>query len=234
MRTIRKSQSPQELIRWKSENADIPENLKYGRADFPSDALRNSLLLEQYHLCAYTMRSLKTKTECEAEGLTTASSCHVEHFLPQSRKAPNEDIDYQNMLACYPPSQSKTACHYCAHAKDDFDPKNGNFISPLDTNAENHFYFDRRGNIESDTDAGKNTIKILNLNHQTLVNDRAATIKGFLQPRGKEISARQAKRIAEQIMQADAQKKLSAYCVAISQTAVQYADRKEQRSARMR
>ena len=234
MRSITKGPPPQELISWKAKNANTPENLKYGRADFPMDEVRNSLLKEQYHLCAYTMRPLKTKDECAVKGLTTTSSCHVEHILPQSRRAFGKDIDHQNMVACHPPSQSNTICHYGAHAKADFDPSNGNFVSPLDANAESHFDFDKFGHVSGITDAGKNTIRILKLDDQTLTNDREAVIRGHLKPKGKEISAKEARRIAERVMQPDNNHKLPAYCIAVAQVALKHADRQERRSARMR
>lgn len=234
MRSIKKGHPPQELISWKAENAKTPENLKYGKAGFPMDAVRNSLLKEQYHLCAYTMRSLKTKDECAVEDLDTTSSCHVEHILPQSRNVSGEDIDYQNMVACYPPSQTKTNCLYGAHAKADFDPSNGNFVSPLDPNAESHFDFNIHGYIIGKTLLGKNTICILKLDHQVLINDRKAAIRGYLKPGGKEISAKKARRIAQQIMKPDNNHKLPAYCVAIAQMAIKHADRQESRSARMK
>ena len=131
MRAITKGAQPHELIRWRADNAALPQNLIYGAGAFPGEAVRNSLLAEQLHLCAYTMRQLKTAAQCQVQGLDTRASCHIEHFLPQCRKVPGEDIDYQNMVACFPPSQSNVACDFGAHAKADFDPSNGGFVSPL-------------------------------------------------------------------------------------------------------
>jgi len=230
MRAITKGAQPQELIRWRADNAALPQNLVYGAGAFPGEAVRNSLLAEQLHLCAYTMRQLKTAAQCQAQGLDTRASCHIEHLLPQCRKVPGKDIDYQNMVACYPPSQSKVACEFGAHAKNDFYPIAGGFVLPLSPNAQAHFKFDERGGAQGSTADGASTIKVLNLNHLTLVNDRAAVIKGALQPKGKKLTAQAARRLAQQVLQPDAELRLPAYCVAIAQTALQHAEREERRA----
>lgn len=234
MRAIHKGEQPQELIRWRADNAAVPQNLVYGEGAFPAEAVRQSLLAEQLHLCAYTMRRLATAAECKEKGQDTRSSCHIEHLLPQCRKVPGEDVDYQNMVACYPPSQSKVVCEFGAHAKADFDPSTGGFVSPLSSNAEAHFQFEERGGVQGRTEAGASTINILNLNHKALVHDRAAVIKGALQPRGKKLTAQSARRLAQLALQPDAQRGLPAYCVAIAQAALQYAEREEKRAARMK
>lgn len=234
MRSIQKGAQPQELISWKAQNTAVPQNLAYGEGSFPMDAVRNSLLVEQFHLCAYTMRQLQTKEQCQANGLSTRASCHIEHILPQCRGIPGEDIDYQNMVACYPPSQSKTACEFGARAKGSFDPDSGGFISPLSPNVEHHFHFNESGHVKGNTHDGIHTIEILNLNHQTLVNDRAAVIKGALKPKGNKLTAKAARRLAEQILRPDARQRLPAYCVAIAQAALQHAEREERRATRMK
>lgn len=234
MRTITKGAQPQELLRWRADNAAVPQNLVYGEGAFPSEAVRNSLLAEQLHLCAYTMRPLKTAAECQAHALDTRASCHIEHLLPQCRKVLGEDIDYQNMVACYPPSQSTVACEFGAPAKADFDPSTGGFVSPLSPNAQNHFLFDERGGVQGCTEAGSATIEVLRLNHQALVHDRAAVIRGALQHRGKKLTAQAARRLAQQALQPDAQQCLPAYCIAIAQAALRYAEREEKRAARMK
>lgn len=234
MRTIQKGQQPQELIRWRADNAAVPENLLYGEGGFPSEAVRKSLLAEQLHLCAYTMRQLKTALQCQEGGLDTRSSCHIEHLLPQCRKVAGEDIDYQNMLACYPPSNSQVGCEFGAQVKADFDPSTGRFVSPLARDAQAHFRFESTGIVNGCSVDGTATVELLNLNHKTLVHDRAAVIRGSLQPKGKKLSARAARRLAHQALQPDAQQRLPAYAVAIVQTALQFAEREERRAARMK
>lgn len=235
MRTIRKGGEPRELRQWKADNAATPQNLFYGGGGFPAEAVRIELLKEQFHLCAYMLRRLKTAAECQADGKDTRASCHIEHILPQNRRVAGEDIDYQNMVACYPPSQSTVACEYGAHAKAGFDPSGGGFVSPLSNGVEAHFVFDAQGGICGLTADGRATITILKLGHASLVHDRAAVIKGYLQPRkGKKLSAQEARRLAQRVLQPDGQQCLPAFCVAVAHAAEQHAQREERRAARMR
>ena len=234
MRSITKQGEPQALIQWKAVNAATPQNLFYGGGGFPAEEVRRQLLWEQSHLCAYTLRRLQTAIDCQAVGKDTRASCHIEHILPQSRNVAGEDIDYHNMVACYPPSQSSVACEYGAQAKADFDPSGGGFVSPLSPGVQAHFDFDERGDVSGLTPVGRSTICVLRLDHPTLVNDRAAVIKGFLQPRGKKLSAQAARRLAQVVMQPDAQQRLPAYCVAVLCAALKHAHREERRAARMK
>lgn len=234
MRSIAKGAEPRELIQWRADNRATPQNLVYGGGGFPAEAVRTALLAEQFHLCAYTLRRLKTAAQCHAATQDTRASCHIEHVLPQSRRRPGEDIDYQNMVACYPPSQSSVACEFGAQVKADFDPSTGGFVSPLSAGVEAHFDFDARGRASGRTADGGRTIDILNLNHKTLVDDRAAVIKGYLHPKGQPLSAQAALRVANEVMQPDAQGCLPAYCVAVAQAAQRHADRQKRRATRMR
>lgn len=84
MKSLIRGAEPRELLAWKSDNRLTPENLKYGRAGFPSEALRCALLQQQHYLCAYTLIRLKKPQECSAD-YQTRESCHIEHILPQTR-----------------------------------------------------------------------------------------------------------------------------------------------------
>jgi hypothetical protein len=234
MKGIHKGGEPRELIQWKSDNTATPQNLVYGGGGFPGEEVRRALLKEQFHLCAYTMRRLKTAEACEADGQDTRWSCHVEHILPQCRNVPGEDIDFANMVACFPPSQSSASCEFGAFKKASFDPSAGGFVSPLSAGAEVHFEFNEQGGVNGTSADGAATIDTLNLRHPILVNDRAAVIKGYLQPKGKKLSAQAARRLAAEVLKADAQSCLPAYCVAVAQTALMHAEREERRAARMR
>jgi hypothetical protein len=234
MRSIAKGAEPRELIQWKANNVQTPENLFYGGGGFPAEAVRRALLAEQLHLCAYTLKRLKTAAECRSQGLDTRESCHIEHLLPQARKMAGEDIDYGNMLACYPPSRSRVACEYGAQAKSNLDPATDSFVSPLAPDAERHFGFDARGGIKGNTSAGAETIRALRLDHPALSNDRAAVIRGALQPKGRQLSAAAARRLATEVLRPDAERCLPAYCVAVATAALALAAREERRGARLR
>jgi uncharacterized protein (TIGR02646 family) len=231
MRSITKGAEPRALIQWKVENAGTPQNLSYGGGGFPGEAVREALLDEQFHLCAYTMKKLATSEASH----NFRESCHIEHVLPQSGGTTAETIDYRNMVACYPSSQTKVACEYGAQAKADYDPRTELFVSPLGANAERHFQFESDGSVAGTTAQGVATVTVLKLDHQTLVNDRAAAIRGFLYPRnGLAVSAATARRIAVEVLKPDANLCLHPYCVAIATAASRLADRADNRAARLR
>jgi hypothetical protein len=234
MRAIQKGPEPRELIQWRQDNADTPDNLHYEGGGFPGEAVRKALLKEQFHLCGYTMKSLKSALECEQAGRKTTFSCHIEHLLPQARKIAAETIDYANMLACYPPSDSKVACAYGAPVKGSYDPSLKPFVSPLTAAPERHFAFDAMGNISGVTPEGMATVQELTLDHATLVRDRKAVIGGWLEPKtGRPISAAAARRVAAEVM-VPHDDRLHPYCVAVAQAALVYAERLERRAARLR
>lgn len=234
MRSIRKGAEPRELIEWRRENNTTPQNLFYGRgSSFPGEAVRRALLLEQFHLCAYTMRRLPTVDECQAQGQETVFSCHIEHILPQAVHTP-QSIAYSNMVACYPPSQGGVACGYGAIEKKDYDPARKLFVSPLAPNASQQFRFSSDGYVEGLTPEAIKTVEVLNLNHAILVNNRAAVIRGQLRPRSRDISAAAARRLVEEVDKPDARHCLPEYCQALKQQAEQHAAKYEKRAARMR
>ena len=231
MRSITKGAEPRALIRWKADNVATPQNLVYGGGGFPGEKVRESLLAEQFHLCAYTMKRLATAETC---GQDFRASCHIEHVLPQARGIPAETIDYQNMLACYPPSQTKVACEYGAQAKAEYDPAMHPCASPLQTNVQQHFKFGADGAIEGITAQGIATVGVLKLDHKILVNDRAAIVRGFLCPKGTEVSAAHARRIAIEVLKPDANHCLSPHCTAVAAIALLHADRLERRASRLK
>ncbi|OPA89514.1 hypothetical protein BFW86_13595 [Pseudomonas fluorescens] len=234
MRFIKKGGEPRALIEWRRENRATPHNLFYGKgSSFPSDAVRQALLKEQFHLCAYTMRRLPTLAECQAEGQGTQFSCHIEHVRAQKHHKA-DSIAYNNLVACYPSSQTKVACGYGAVEKDDYDVAHEPFVSPLIANVERQFRYSSDGYVEGLTDEAKATVEVLKLNHPTLVNDRAAVIKGRLKPRGTLVSAATARRLADEVDTPDAQHCLPEYCQALKQQAERHAQHLEKRAARIR
>ena len=213
------------MIDWKLANKDTPQNLKYGGGGFPRDAIKDALLLEQGYLCAYTMKSLASR-----------DGCHIEHIIAQSVGTEGlEDIDYGNMLACFPPSNSAIECSYGAKCKDNYDVLKKPFLSPLDPSVKYVFCFWDDGIIEGKNDAAVASINVLDLNCAVLKNDRAAAIHGFLLRRNKkELSAAEARRLAVEVVKPNANGRLTAFCEALSQAALRYAEKAERRAARVR
>lgn len=233
MRHIVKHGPPRSLTDWLKENANIPENLVYNKAKFPLADVRESLMAEQFHLCAYTMKRLPLKAECTDQD--TAYSCHVEHWLPQTRKVEGEDIDYTNMLACFPPSKAKFKCEYGAHKKGSYDPASTDakpIISPLQAAVTTSFKYHSDGTVEGKTVEARTTIEVLNLNAKSLINDRKAAIEGWLEPRGKRVSASHARRVIQELSRPDANSCLEEFCKAIMEVAEQFALRDEKRAQR--
>lgn len=234
MRSVRKGAEPRELIDWRRANRDTPQNLFYGRgSSFPGEAVRKALLLEQFHLCAYTLRRLPTADECLVRGQGTIFSCHIEHVLPQAAHAP-ESIAYDNMVACYPASQSGVACEYGAVEKKAYDPAKELFVSPLSPAASQQFRFSSDGRVEGLSPEAVKTVEVLKLNHATLVNNRKAVIRGRLTPRGKPISAAAARRLCDEAEVPDANQCLLEYCLALKQQAELHAQKYEKKAARIR
>lgn len=235
MKSIRKGAEPRALIEWRRVNRDAPHNLFYGKGStFPSEAVRQALLKEQFHLCAYTLRRLPTAVECQARDHGTQFSCHIEHIIPQKHQQADSNIAYKNLVACYPSSQSKVACGYGAVEKADYNTVTKPFVSPLTANIERQFRYSRDGYVEGLTPEAIATVEVLKLNHPTLVNDRAAVIKGRLKPRGTPISAATARRLADDVVKPDAQHCLPEYCLALKQQAERHAQNLEKRAARVR
>lgn len=234
MRFIKKGAKPRALVDWLSANRNKEQNLFYGRgSSFPNETVRRALLKEQFHLCAYTLRRLPTAAECEVKGQGTQFSCHIEHVLPQAHHK-THSYAYTNLVACYPSSQTNVACGYGAVEKADYDSATQPFVSPLTATVEHQFRYSSDGYVEGLTPEAIVTIDVLKLNHPTLVNNRAAVIKGRLKPRGTPISAAAARRLANEVDTPDAQFCLPEYCLALKQQAERHAVRLEKYAARVR
>ena len=258
MKSLRKGAEPRELLKWKQDNRQTPENLEYGKASFPMEAVRCALLQQQHYLCAYTLIRLKKPQECGENN--TVESCHIEHILPQTRghlvekkrkgelvngkepKAvinftPGEDIDFQNMIACYPPGVYQTHCDFGAQYKDHYDPYDHPlFLSPLTPVVESHFTFSADGRIKGVTERGEETITALRLDHHELCYRRKTVITGALYPKGAQrdpISAAEARRLAADVLLPAPDGRLREFCVAIYQAALLHADKLERRARRM-
>src|SRR5437867_4476193 len=97
MRRIKKRAEPAELTQWRAAHQAAPLgggiNYNYDalrQSPAVVDALVNAMLSEQGRLCAYTGRRIDE------------SSAHVEHLIPQSRCERGQDVEYTNMVACWP------------------------------------------------------------------------------------------------------------------------------------
>lgn len=222
MRKIIKGQEPEELRRWKDD--EVPQNLTY--ANMPSAAkagVKRQMLAEQGYLCAYTMQRIPTPDDCQ-----------IEHVVPQKQpnQAPHMDIEYSNLLACVP---SNTPGHrplidsfpYGASKKGGTLVHENNFVSPLQEDVERRFQYAADGSVShTGTDAAaENTIKILCLDHEQLVDLRKAAIEERVLDVDTGLSAHEAEDLSRTIMTANAAGRIPEFCLAISQAAIWYATR---------
>lgn len=227
MRYIIKNREPILFTNWKRQNRIAPQNLTYDAlGQVEKIAIKQTLLVEQGYLCAYTMKRI------------TIDDCHIEHINPQS-VYPEQDIDYGNMIACFPKDGGDVTQGYGAPIKA------GNivegFVSPLRQDCELRFSFTENGHIQAKDDVANETIKLLNLGHQTLVEYRQAAIavRGISLQRGGRkpqqlLTASQARRLAMQIMQPNEKGEFAPFCTAIAQVALRYAQQEEARAQRMK
>ena len=222
MRRIIKGQQPDELRRWKED--EVPQNLTY--ANMPGSAkagVKRQMLAEQGYLCAYTMQRIPTPDDCQ-----------IEHVVPQKQpnQPPHMDIEYSNLLACVP---SNTPGHkplvdnfpYGAPKKGGALVDDSNFVSPLREDVERRFQYAADGSVTHlHTDgAAENTIKILRLDHEQLVDLRKAAIEERVLDLDTGLSPHEAERLSRTIMIADTTGRIPEFCLAISQVALWYASR---------
>ena len=126
--------------------------------------IRDKLLEEQGHLCAYCMQRIDKET------------MKIEHWYPEERLTDKECLDYNNMLGCCPGHIVGTS-----GKSDTCDAKKGNQLISIDPRRVEHIdqieYSSKDGRIHSDNEVLQEDIdKVLNLNgpHYLKVNRKAA------------------------------------------------------------
>jgi|ERR1700694_4362971 len=174
MKYIQKGRRPHPYVRWCSNVAgtDKEDYRELPRSE--KEALLKALIQEQGALCAYTMRRIGE------------DSSHIEHIKPQGQcraDKPGSDLDYANLVACFPRDGMKAPYRYGAQQKDDWWEGGGeSFVSPLQEACEKRFRFDMGGNITAvgANAAAATTIKVLALDHPSLTEDRKRVIEEFI------------------------------------------------------
>lgn len=178
MRTLRKRSEPQKLTEWRAAQQVDPlaTGINFGydlmRQDVAvTKAVTSHLVEEQGGICAYTGHRI------------SEAACHIEHLKAQTHCQRGEDVDYRNMVACWPAPNTGEA-RYGAHQKKDWpDPQHsGEFVSPLSPGCEQRFMFRINGKIRVlDGDAAASTtVCRLKLGHKTLDAHRMEAIDGLL------------------------------------------------------
>jgi uncharacterized protein (TIGR02646 family) len=211
MKYIWKTRCPHTYSQWcsvvagtsKSDWREVPSATK--------GQLLAALIAEQGKLCAYTMRRINKE------------SSHVEHIKPQSicrADLHGSDLDYTNLVACFPREGMTGAYCYGAQSKGSWwDDDGAEFVSPLQSSCERFFRFDLDGEIAAVKNRGSanTTIKVLRLNQQSLVEDRKRVIEEFLYgPSGDDpMSPAKAQRTQVIICDRDGHGRFVEFCVAL-------------------
>lgn len=117
--------------------------------------LRKHLIAEQYSVCCYCCREIDSDNSLN------------EHIKPQSVFS-EQTMDYENIIASCRGKNST-----CGPHKDKAYDE-ALFVSPLDTDYEEHFAFAPDGSIIGLTDKGEYTIKLLGLDSYALQSARKA------------------------------------------------------------
>ena len=211
MKHIQKTGCPQSYSHW---CAKVAGTSKSDWREVPSDQkeqILTGMITEQGGLCAYTMRRIDS------------SSSHVEHIKPQSRcrtELPGSDLDYTNLVACFPRHGMKAGFCYGAQLKGNWWDNNGaEFVSPLKPVCEQVFQFKLDGKIEAvgERNEAKTTIDVLGLNHKSLTEDRKRAIDEFIygQSGADPMSAAAVRRARDTICDRRKDGSFNEFCVAL-------------------
>lgn len=170
MKRIVKSKEPQSLLQHRLKNFADYDNYQ------EKNELRTSLLTEQGYICCYCMQRI------------SSDKMKIEHWQSQDIY-PNLQLSYNNLLgACEGGEGLPDRLQHC-------DTKKGNIeisINPTDNriNCEDVIKYRGTGEIYSDDETINKELKdILNLNVQTLVNNRREVLELVL----KELKSEYAK-----------------------------------------
>ncbi|MGY4636158.1 retron system putative HNH endonuclease [Pseudomonas sp. TE24901] len=219
MRKIVKTHPPQELNSWREENR--VGNRKY-RDLLGTEAhrtLKSKLLQEQGGLCAYTGRAIDNH------------SSHVEHLKPQCQCAEWEDVEYRNVVACFPADGGDVSHGYGAPVKANWWDEQ-RFVSPLSEDCERRFRFAWSGHVHpnpEENECAKETIKALGLDADSLRLLRKARVDGFFgfgpRTRARPLSIADARIALENIESRDGNGRLREFCFVLKQLLPKYIER---------
>lgn len=188
MRYIPKGNEPIFMIEWK--NAQQEAGLPLGYRDFRDKARLNSVLrFVQHGICCYCEKRIDHFQGSKNTG------AHNEHLVPE--KGPHgvfaKQMDYENLYACCIESQGKAkmSCHCGEHKKDEVifpfvQMQNCrqyfryNVLGEIIPNGEYpnwKMYLDHISLLTGRIREAALTIKTLNLNCNSLVNDRRVVLE---------------------------------------------------------
>jgi uncharacterized protein (TIGR02646 family) len=178
MRKINKGQRPVILDQFCRKNPTANWGTLYAEPDKPTyNEIRRTILVEeQDKRCAYT--ELPFSNEEDA---------HIDHYKVRSQY-PNSIFDWNNLL-CSVKDSDFAANHKDSNFKIGSKLATYNEIfNPVLDHVENHFYYNKLGEIESKTDEYKpkvtKTVEVFNLNHTSLKSKREAILREIEEIKG--------------------------------------------------
>jgi len=177
MRKIHKNgNEPDELERRRLSDAP------FGWAELKDDSnlkdeVRQSLVDEQGGLCAYTGIEIDL------------DSCHIEHLKLRSCWDDGSDVEYTNMVACFPKSPGDHGENFGATAKDQrsdwpcTQKEWDQFVTPLEDRCKRCFIYKTDGSISAadNNSSAQVTIQKLRLHDEELEDRRKRAIDGFIE-----------------------------------------------------
>lgn len=176
MRWIQKRQEPASLARYRQEEAAAWDGMRTN----VKDDIRDALLLEQGHLCAYCMRWMywvKNGPGVSGEDLSRRNM-KIEHWKPRNLLGEAEKLDYQNMLG--------VCMGHFEGEEDTCDTSKGRKAITVDPRRQDHIdqiSYDMQGGrvlIQSEDSAiHKDLTETLNLNANLLPENRHRAYKAL-------------------------------------------------------
>ena len=211
MKYIQKTGCPHSYSKWCTEVAE-PNNYDWSEVrSVQKNPILEAMIADQGGLCAYTMHRIDN------------NSSHVEHIKPRSRCRQDlrgSDLDYTNLVACFPRDDVKGQPRYGARLKDCWWENDGaEFVSPLQPTCEQVFRFKLNGEIEAVNNRTEaiTTIAVLGLDHRSLTEERKRVIEVFIYgPTGDDpMSYADAQRARNSICNRNGDSLFYVFCVAI-------------------
>lgn len=215
MKQIIKEGAPWDYKEWCRKMKGKP-NEDYRRLQNPEKSLLHEQLLdEQGYICAYTMKRVSKDTS------------HIEHIKPETLcrvELRGSDLDYGNLVACFPKEGMPAKIRYGAQKKDHWWENEGrDFISPISNNCEVFFDFNLKGEIKANNNTNaQTTINVLKLDHTVLTEDRKRSIEEFIYGGGTPLSLKQATQSIDSICEKTKKGKFRQYCIAIQHALQEY------------
>jgi len=213
MRKIAKTHAPAVYRHWVRDNAAGPGNSYAAMPGPVKQCLKDRLLEEQGFLCAYTGLEIHDATS------------HVEHLKPQSRCRRGEDVDYRNLVACFPKDGGDTSYGYGAPVKGSWWDA-ALFVSPLSVECGQRFSFAWSGHVRAFPDghqAATETIDRLGLDRPALCKLRRQAIDSFFGfSSANPITETDARRLLQEIEKPNAEGRLRSFCFLLRQMLERY------------